>query len=46
LEALELDDEPFEDPLGIAVSWEDKYGKNKEDRKRKKAEQVALKPKS
>ncbi len=29
LEALELDDEPFDDPLGIAVSWEDKYGKNK-----------------
>jgi His-Xaa-Ser system protein HxsD len=46
LEALELDDEPFDDPLGIAVSWEDKYGKNKEDRKRKKAEQSALEPKS
>jgi len=30
LEALELDDEPFDDPLGIAVSWEEKYGKNKE----------------
>ncbi|MEC9466450.1 MAG: His-Xaa-Ser system protein HxsD [Myxococcota bacterium] len=29
LEALDLDDEPFEDPLGIAVSWEDKYGKKK-----------------
>jgi len=29
LEALELDDEPFDDPLGIAVSWEEKYGRNK-----------------
>ena len=29
LEGLDLDDEPFEDPLGIAVSWEDKHGKNK-----------------
>ena len=29
LEALDLDDEPFEDPLGIAVSWEEKYGKKK-----------------
>jgi len=33
LEALELDDEPFDDPLGIAVSWEDKYGKNKKSPK-------------
>ena len=29
LEALELDDEPFDDPLGIAISWEDKYGDKK-----------------
>jgi len=29
LEGLDLDDEPFEDPLGIAVSWEDKHGKKK-----------------
>jgi His-Xaa-Ser system protein HxsD len=28
LEALELDDEPFDDPLGIAMSWEQKYGKS------------------
>jgi His-Xaa-Ser system protein HxsD len=33
LEALELDDEPFEDPLGIAMSWEDKYGKKRASRK-------------
>ena len=26
LEALELDDEPFDDPLGISMSWEEKYG--------------------
>lgn len=31
LEDLELDDEPFDDPLGIAVSWEEKYGKKKDD---------------
>lgn len=29
LEALELDDEPFDDPMGIAMSWEDKYGKER-----------------
>jgi len=28
LESLELDDEPFDDPLGIAMSWEQKYGKS------------------
>lgn len=33
LEALDLDDEPFEDPLGIAMSWEDKYGKKRASRK-------------
>ena len=27
LDALEIDDEPFDDPLGIAISWEQKYGK-------------------
>ena len=27
LEAFELADEPFDDPLGIAMSWEEKYGK-------------------
>ena len=31
LEELELDDEPFDDPLGIAVSWEEKYGKKDKD---------------
>ena len=29
LEKFEFGDEAFEDPLGIAMSWEDKYGKNK-----------------
>ncbi len=33
LEDLDLEDEPFEDPLGIAVSWEEKYGKNKKQKK-------------
>jgi His-Xaa-Ser system protein HxsD len=27
LAGLDLDDEPFDDPLGIAMSWEQKYGK-------------------
>lgn len=31
LESLELDDEPFDDPLGIAMSWEQKYGKKSPD---------------
>jgi len=34
LDALELDDEPFEDPLGIAMSWEEKYGKEKKTKKK------------
>ncbi|MFT6396365.1 MAG: His-Xaa-Ser system protein HxsD [Bradymonadia bacterium] len=41
LEALELDDEPFEDPLGIAMSWEDKYGKKRASRK--EAEEIKAK---
>jgi His-Xaa-Ser system protein HxsD len=31
LESLELEDEPFDDPLGIAMSWEEKYGKKTPD---------------
>lgn len=27
LEDFDFSDEPFEDPLGIAMSWEEKYGK-------------------
>jgi His-Xaa-Ser system protein HxsD len=27
LEAFEAEGEPFDDPLGIAISWEQKYGK-------------------
>jgi His-Xaa-Ser system protein HxsD len=33
LEELELDDDEFDDPLGIAVSWEDKFGKEKKEKK-------------
>jgi His-Xaa-Ser system protein HxsD len=29
LEGYEFGDEAFEDPLGIAMSWEEKYGKKK-----------------
>jgi His-Xaa-Ser system protein HxsD len=29
LEKFDFRDEPFEDPLGIALSWEEKYGKKK-----------------
>jgi His-Xaa-Ser system protein HxsD len=29
LEKFDFKDEPFEDPLGIAMSWEEKYGKKK-----------------
>lgn len=29
LEKFDFSDEPFEDPLGIAMSWEQKYGKKK-----------------
>ena len=29
LEKFDFSDEPFEDPLGIALSWEEKYGKKK-----------------
>lgn len=30
LAAFDFAEEPFEDPLGIAMSWEDKYAKKKE----------------
>ncbi len=29
LEKFDFSEEAFEDPLGIAMSWEEKYGKNK-----------------
>jgi His-Xaa-Ser system protein HxsD len=29
LESFDFSDQPFEDPLGIAMSWEEKYGKKK-----------------
>jgi His-Xaa-Ser system protein HxsD len=29
LESFDFSDAPFEDPLGIAMSWEEKYGKKK-----------------
>ncbi len=31
LEHFEVEDEPFDDPLGIALSWEQKYGKKAPD---------------
>jgi len=31
LEGFDFGDQPLEDPLGIALSWEDKYGKKKSD---------------
>jgi His-Xaa-Ser system protein HxsD len=31
LEKFDFSDEAFDDPLGIAMSWEDKYGKKKPD---------------
>ena len=32
LDSFDVEDEPFDDPLGIAISWEQKYGKkNPED---------------
>jgi His-Xaa-Ser system protein HxsD len=31
LEGFDFGDAPLEDPLGIALSWEDKYGKKKSD---------------
>lgn len=34
LEDFDFGEEPFEDPLGIAMSWEDKYGKDKDARKK------------
>lgn len=33
LEDFDFSEEPFEDPLGIAMSWEEKYGKDKAKRK-------------
>lgn len=33
LEAFDFSDEAFDDPLGIAMSWEEKYAKNKKDPK-------------
>jgi len=33
LEDFDFSEEPFEDPLGIAMSWEEKYAKNKEARR-------------
>lgn len=33
LEAFDFSDEAFDDPLGIAMSWEEKYAKGKKDQK-------------
>ena len=37
LEKFEFGDDVFEDPLGIAMSWEEKYGKNKKNAEEKKS---------
>jgi len=41
LEELELDDDDFDDPLGIAASWEDKFGKEKKEKAAEKASEKA-----
>lgn len=41
LEDFDFGEEPFEDPLGIAMSWEDKYGKDKEARKKGESDEAA-----
>jgi His-Xaa-Ser system protein HxsD len=38
LESFEFSEEAFEDPLGIAMSWEEKYGKKKKDEEKKAGE--------
>ncbi len=35
LESFDFGEQPLEDPLGIATSWEDKYGKKKKDEEAK-----------
>jgi His-Xaa-Ser system protein HxsD len=44
LDALALDDEPFDDPLGIAMSWEEKYGKEKKAKKKLRKDGAAPDP--
>jgi His-Xaa-Ser system protein HxsD len=41
LEKFDFTEEAFEDPLGIAMSWEDKYGKKKDKAKDGEAEPLA-----
>ena len=33
LDSFDVEDEPFDDPLGIAISWEQKYGKKSPEEK-------------
>jgi His-Xaa-Ser system protein HxsD len=40
LEDFDFSEEPFEDPLGIAMSWEEKYGKDKAKRKEGEASEA------
>lgn len=44
LEKFEFKDEPFEDPLGIAMSWEEKYGKKKQPEESPQAARDAKEP--
>ncbi len=41
LEAFDFSDETFEDPLGIAMSWEEKYAKKKDGKAEPKPEAAA-----
>ncbi|NOY91546.1 MAG: His-Xaa-Ser system protein HxsD [Deltaproteobacteria bacterium] len=41
LEDFDFSEEPFEDPLGIAMSWEEKYGKDKAKRKQGEGPEAA-----
>ncbi len=41
LEDFDFSEEPFEDPLGIAMSWEEKYGKDKAKRKQGEGSEAA-----
>jgi His-Xaa-Ser system protein HxsD len=44
LEAFDFSDEAFDDPLGIAMSWEEKYAKGKKDAPKVTAQDAAKAP--
>jgi His-Xaa-Ser system protein HxsD len=45
LEKFDFSEEAFEDPLGIAMSWEEKYGKNKKKAAGEEGDGAAAAPK-